>query len=81
MVFYCQMWEREVKMNMEAIKEAQKDLLDIIEDPISTLEIVAEAKENYEQLEDSKTYYHWLNDLVESIRSGKIFELIPKKNE
>ncbi len=81
MVFYCQMWEREVKMNMEAIKEAQKDLIDVMIDSTSTSEIVAESKAYYDQLEESKTYYYWLDDLVASIRSGKIFEYIPKKDQ
>ncbi|SDO17652.1 choline uptake/conversion transcriptional regulator CudC [Alkalicoccus daliensis] len=78
MAFYCHMWEREVKMNMEAIEEAQTDLIDAIKDSASTPEIVAEAKKYYDQLEDSKTYYRWLDSLVGSIRSGEIFEFLPK---
>ncbi|WP_377887986.1 choline uptake/conversion transcriptional regulator CudC [Alkalihalobacillus sp. R86527] len=78
MAFYCQMWEREAKMNMEAIEEAQEDFIEVIKDSNSTPEIVAEAKTYYDQLEESKTYYRWLDDLVESIRSGKIFEFLPK---
>lgn len=78
MAFYCQMWEREVKMNMEAIEESQEEFINIIKDSSSTPEIVAEAKQYYDQLEESKIYYHWLNDLVESIKSGKIFECLPK---
>ncbi|EIM08067.1 transcriptional regulator [Planococcus antarcticus DSM 14505] len=79
MVFYCQMWEREVKMNMEAIEESQEEFIDIIKDSTSTPEIVAEAKQYYDQLEESKTYYHWLDHLVASIRNGKIFEFLPKE--
>ncbi len=78
MAFYCQMWEREVKMNFEAIEESQEDFIEIIKDPDSTPDIVAEAKKYYDQLEESKTYYRWLDDLVASIRSGKIFEFLPK---
>lgn len=81
MGFYCQMWEREVKMNMEAIEESQKEFIDIIKDSASTPETVSEAKKYYDQLEDSKTYYHWLDDLVASIRSGKIFEFLPKDRQ
>ncbi|WP_416148627.1 choline uptake/conversion transcriptional regulator CudC [Salipaludibacillus sp. HK11] len=81
MVFYCHMWEREVKTNMEAIEEAQEDLIDAIKDPASTPETVTEAKKHYDQLEDSKTYYHWLTDLVTSIRSGEIFEFLPKDKQ
>ncbi|MGB7998710.1 MAG: GbsR/MarR family transcriptional regulator [Anaerobacillus sp.] len=81
MAFYCQMWEREVKMNLEAIKEAQEDFINVIKDSTSTPEIVATAKKHYDQLEESKKYYHWLDDLVESIRSGKIFEFLPKDQQ
>ncbi|WP_226584050.1 choline uptake/conversion transcriptional regulator CudC [Halobacillus litoralis] len=81
MAFYCQMWEREVNMNLEAIEEAQEDFIDVIKDSTSTPEIVATAKKYYDQLEESKTYYHWLNDLVESIRNGEIFEFLPKDEQ
>ncbi|WP_394171729.1 choline uptake/conversion transcriptional regulator CudC [Guptibacillus hwajinpoensis] len=81
MAFYCQMWEREVKMNLEAIEESQEDFIDIIKDFTSTPEIVATAKKHYDQLEESKKYYYWLDDLVESIRSGKIFEFLPKDQQ
>ena len=81
MMFYCEMWEREVKTNMEAIKESQEEFIEIIKDSATTPEIVAEAKHYYDQLEESKTYYHWLDDLVESIRSGKIFEFLPKEHQ
>ncbi|KGX90022.1 choline uptake/conversion transcriptional regulator CudC [Pontibacillus marinus] len=77
MGFYCQMWEREAKMNLDAIEEAQEDFIDVIKDSNSTPDIVATAKKHYDQLEESKTYYHWLNDLAESIRSGKIYEFLP----
>jgi HTH-type transcriptional regulator, glycine betaine synthesis regulator len=79
MVFYCQMWEREVKMNMEAIEEAQSDLQDVLNDDSSSTETLDEARKTYDQLEDSKTYYRWLQDLVENIQSGEIFEFLPKE--
>ncbi|MDC3417466.1 choline uptake/conversion transcriptional regulator CudC [Aquibacillus salsiterrae] len=81
MAFYCQMWDREVKMNMEAIEEAQEDFINVIKDSTSTPEIVADAKKYYDQLEESKVYYHWLEELVASIRSGKIFEFLPKEQQ
>ncbi|WP_079478527.1 choline uptake/conversion transcriptional regulator CudC [Halobacillus salinus] len=78
MAFYCQMWDRETKMNLEAINEAQGNFIDVMKDSGSTPDIVAEAKKYYDQLEESKAYYHWLEDLVASIRSGEIFEFLPK---
>ncbi|RWZ54512.1 GbsR/MarR family transcriptional regulator [Halobacillus fulvus] len=81
MAFYCQMWEREAKMNLSAIEEAQEDFVDVMKDADSTPDVVAKAKKFYDQLEESKTYYYWLHDLVESIRSGKIFEFLPKDRQ
>lgn len=79
MVFYCQMWEREVKMNMEAIKQAQLELNEVMEDNTSIPEDVVEANNINKQLEDSKAYYNWLSSLVASIRSEEIFEFLPKE--
>lgn len=76
--FYSSMWEREAKMNMEAVESAQDDLINIIKDADSSPEIVAESKKYYDQLEESKTYYNWLYDLAKSLRSGDIFNFLPK---
>ncbi|WP_035512335.1 choline uptake/conversion transcriptional regulator CudC [Halalkalibacillus halophilus] len=78
MAFYCQMWDREVKMNLEAIKQSEKELKAIISDDAVSESIRKEAQEHYDMLENSKTYYHWLEDLVKSIRSEEIFEFLPK---
>ncbi|MRH43727.1 GbsR/MarR family transcriptional regulator [Aquibacillus halophilus] len=79
MVFYCQMWERESKMNMEAIEAAQEEFDQIIKDPTVSEEVVNQAKEHYQLVENSKDYYRWLESLADSIRSGKIFDFLPKK--
>ncbi|MFD2761546.1 choline uptake/conversion transcriptional regulator CudC [Lentibacillus juripiscarius] len=78
MSYFCQMWDREAKMNMEAIKQAEFELDEIIEDENVSAELVEEAREIYEQLNHSKTYYRWLERLVASIRSEEIFEFLPK---
>lgn len=78
MSFYCQMWDREVKMNMDAIREAEMELTDIFEDNNVSAEIRTEAKEHYELIENSKIYYYWLESLVASIRNGEIFDFLPK---
>lgn len=78
MAFYCQMWDREVKMNMDAIKEAEVELKAIFENEYLSDDIRNEAKENYEMLDRSKVYYIWLERLAASIRSEEIFEFLPK---
>lgn len=84
MSFYCQMWEREVKMNMEAIKNAENDLREIFNDNTISEELREEAKADYELIGKSKVYYRWLERLTDSIQNGEIFDFLPKdpsKNE
>ncbi|SET53034.1 DNA-binding transcriptional regulator GbsR, MarR family [Salinibacillus kushneri] len=81
MAYFCQMWEREVKMNLQAIHKAEKELSEIIEDSSVSESIRNKAGEDYHLLDQSKVYYHWLEKLVESIRSEEIFEFLPKETE
>ena len=78
MSFYCKQWEREVKMNLEAIKEADIYLTEIIEDEEISIDISDEAKAHYEMLQNSKVYYNWLERLTLSIQNEDIFEFLPK---
>ncbi|MGY0694111.1 choline uptake/conversion transcriptional regulator CudC [Virgibacillus sp. FSP13] len=81
MSFYCQMWEREVTMNMEAINHAEEDLQEILNDDTVAEDIREEVTADYELLESSKVYYRWLERLTASIRTGEIFEFLPKNLE
>src|SRR5690625_1266867 len=75
--FLCQMWEQEAKANLQAIKESQILLVEIMEDKeISTI-IKEDAEKKHHQLEESKKYYHWLEQLVKSVRSGEIYDFLP----
>lgn len=78
MSFYCQMWEREVKMNLEAIKEAEVSLAEIVKEESISTEIRDEAEAHYDMIENSKVYYQWLERLADSIQSGEIFAFLPK---
>src|SRR5699024_11126744 len=75
--FYCQMWDREVKINLDAIKEAEGKFLEIINDPAISDEIKVEAQEHYELITRSKDFYYWLEKLVKSIRSEELFDFLP----
>lgn len=78
MSFYCNMWEREVKMNLEAIKEAEVLLAEVFKAGDASNETRTEAKAHYDMLENSKVYYEWLGRLAKSIQNGEIFEFLPK---
>lgn len=78
MAFYCQMWDREVNINISAIKDAEVELKSIFENDTISPEIREKAKSYYEMLDQSKIYYRWLEKLGTSIRTEEIFEFLPK---
>ncbi|WP_035661426.1 choline uptake/conversion transcriptional regulator CudC [Halalkalibacter akibai] len=81
--FFTKKWEREVSINLEAIKQSQKTLKEIIDSNHVSTKKKKEALEVYDLLESSKPYYYWLSSLVNGIRSGEIFNSfpIPEKDE
>ncbi|WP_338473280.1 GbsR/MarR family transcriptional regulator [Niallia sp. XMNu-256] len=79
MAYFCQMWEREVKMNMEAVLESEKIFQEIYEDASLPDELREDAKEYYDLLNQSKVYYRWVEKLVHSIRSEEIYTFLPKE--
>src|SRR5699024_5694491 len=79
--FFCQMWEREAKTNMTALVEAQEMLTNVIKDTTVSSIIREDAEEKYKLLEDSRKYYTWLIRLAKSVRSGEIYEFLPKEAE
>ncbi|WLR48355.1 GbsR/MarR family transcriptional regulator [Halobacillus litoralis] len=79
--FFTKKWLREVKTNLDAIKHAQKELNDVMEDSEADEVVKQEAEQIYQQLEASKPYYHWLQKLVDSIESGEIFDFLPADQE
>ncbi|MFD2923720.1 choline uptake/conversion transcriptional regulator CudC [Halobacillus naozhouensis] len=75
--FFTKKWVREAKVNLDAIKQAQQDLDNLLKDKELEEDIRQEAEQTYIKLEASKPYYHWLQKLVASIESGELFEMIP----
>ncbi len=75
--FFSHKWEREVKINLNALGKSQKILREVMNNQEESEEIKAHAKQIYEQLEESRAYYKWLQKLVDSIKDESIFELIP----
>jgi len=74
--FYCNMWHRELELNMEAIRKAEPELKALLKS--SDEEVRRLAERDLAQLENGQNYYKWLEKLVKSLESGKIFDFIPK---
>ncbi|RSL29655.1 GbsR/MarR family transcriptional regulator [Salibacterium salarium] len=79
--FFTQKWEREAKVNLHSIADAQDILTHVINENNVSEELKDEARETYHVMENSKKYYHWLHQLVEKIETGEIFDLIPLDTE
>lgn len=77
--FYCNMWHREIELNMEAIKMAEPEFKALLHS--GNTEIKQSAQIDLKQLENAKQYYSWLSRLVKSLESGEIFQFIPKNEE
>ncbi len=81
MSYYCQMWQREADMNMEAISGAKVYLQEVMEDKQVSDEIREQAEAYYRQINHSITYYKWLQRLTDSVKSGEIFSFLPKEEQ
>lgn len=56
-------WEREVNMYLVSLKKAQEQLKEVIEDPETDEALREKAELDYQQLEDARVYYRWLEKL------------------
>jgi|SRR5690625_269302 len=81
MSYYCQMWQREVDMNMEAVSQAEEYLQKVIEDEEVSNKVREQAKEQFDLINKSKVYYNWLERLTHSVKTGEIFEFLPKEEQ
>ncbi|WP_088104526.1 GbsR/MarR family transcriptional regulator [Halalkalibacter urbisdiaboli] len=74
-------WRMAISANMNAIQKSLAEIDEMIENEQVSSELKAVAEEDKKKLEYALQYYDWLNRLVDSIESNKIFELIPKEKD
>nr|WP_289039433.1 GbsR/MarR family transcriptional regulator [uncultured Allobacillus sp.] len=79
--FYGMKWEREVNMYLVSLKKAQEQLKEVIDDPETDEALKEKAELDYQQLEDARVYYRWLEKLTKLTKSGEIFDYIPLDDE
>ncbi|WP_221566674.1 GbsR/MarR family transcriptional regulator [Alkalihalobacillus sp. TS-13] len=78
--FFGSKWNREAELNLFAIKQAEYLLQEVIEDEKNEESLKERARQDLEQLEEYKKYCYWLQQLVDSIESGEIFDFLPVDN-
>ncbi len=79
--YFSMKWNREIKLNMEAIRKSEDEIETILEANDVDEDTKEQAQIIYDQMEHSKRYYEWLSDLSEALTSGKIFDYFPIPEE
>ncbi|UJL45733.1 GbsR/MarR family transcriptional regulator [Virgibacillus sp. NKC19-16] len=77
--FFCKKWERETNMFLGSIDYAQKQLAEVLDQPEIEEHLQQKAQLDYDQLEEARKYYHWLQRLIRSIESNEIYDYLPKE--
>jgi len=77
--FFCKKWEREANMFLDSIDYAQKQLGEVLDQAETEAHLQQKAQLDYDQLEEARKYYHWLQRLIRSIESNEIYDYLPKE--
>ena len=75
--FFAQLWWKEIELNQKALKKTEKNLQSLLEEPSLTPEEREVIQRDLEKLAKARSYYIWLEQLVDSFESGEIFEHVP----
>lgn len=75
--FFTKKFQREIDINVEAVKDAQAIINPLFESSDLTEAETQEAHKIKAQLDHTHVYYEWLEQLTEAIESGEIFKYFP----
>lgn len=75
--FFTKKFQREIDINVEAVKDAQAIINLLLESSDLTEAETQEAQKIKAQLDHTHVYYEWLEQLTEAIESGEIFKYFP----
>ena len=75
--FFTKKFQREIDINVEAVKDAQAIINPLLESIDLTEAETQEAQKIKAQLDHTHVYYEWLEQLTEAIESGEIFKYFP----
>lgn len=75
--FFTKKFQREIDINVEAVKDAQSIINPLLESSDLTEAETQEAQKIKAQLDHTHVYYEWLEQLTEAIESGEIFKYFP----
>ncbi|HCZ5931240.1 TPA: GbsR/MarR family transcriptional regulator [Staphylococcus aureus] len=75
--FFTKKFQREIDINVEAVKDAQAIINSLLESSDLTEAETQEAQKIKSQLDHTHVYYEWLEQLTEAIESGEISKYFP----
>lgn len=75
--FFTKKFQREIDINVEAVKDAQAIINPLLESSDLTEAETQETQKIKAQLDHTHVYYEWLEQLTEAIESGEIFKYFP----
>lgn len=75
--FFTKKFQREIDINVEAVKDAQAIINPLLESSDLTEAETQEAQKIKAHLDHTHVYYEWLEQLTEAIESGEIFKYFP----
>ena len=75
--FFSIRWRKSVVMNRHALERSLKEMRMILGECADNEPVVRMLQADIEKIENAIRYYEWLNRLIDTLESGKIFELVP----
>lgn len=76
--YFAIRWQKAVESNLLGLQRAIKETDKLIEQTDSE-DFKAVLMQDKQKLLEAKSYYQWLNQLIEVMESGKIFDFVPRQ--
>lgn len=73
---FTRSWERELQLNLVAIREVKPKYEQLIEDPSVSELVKVAARSDLEKVNDSIGYFNFLGELIKKTESGELFNLL-----
>lgn len=76
---FIRRWKNATQLNMDAIQETKKMLLQLKEETEHKT-IHDKVSNDLEKLTYAEAYYQWLREVISLFETGEIFRIVPKKS-
>nr|WP_218102822.1 GbsR/MarR family transcriptional regulator [Paenibacillus allorhizosphaerae] len=77
--FFAIKWRKAVEMNLQALKKSQVELRALADEHPNEETLQSYISLDMEKINQAIDYYLWLDRLIDTLESGEIFNLVPKK--